>query len=171
MACLSKQAFRLYGSYEALKGGSTAEALEDFTGGLVEYYDLRETSKEQILALLIRGFQMGSMFGCSIDADENVKEAVQENGLVRGHAYSITAIHIVETPRGSTPLLRIRNPWGNDQEWNGAWSDGSSEWQYIPHERRQKMQIEFKQDGEFWQEQTRLPQNIILFLGWSLTTS
>lgn len=61
--------FRLYGSYEALKGGSTAEALEDFTGGLIEYYNLHEVAQEQSLALLVRGFQMGSMFGCSIDVN------------------------------------------------------------------------------------------------------
>lgn len=58
---------RLYGSYEALEGGSTAEALEDFTGGLIEHYDLGECPKEALLALMIRAFQMGSMFGCSID--------------------------------------------------------------------------------------------------------
>lgn len=104
--------FRLYGSYESLKGGSTAEALEDFSGGLIEYYNLHEVPKEQTLALLVRGFQMGSMFGCSIDADPNVTEARQDNGLVRGHAYSITAVHAVQTPRGLTTLLRIRNPWG-----------------------------------------------------------
>lgn len=33
----------------------------------------------------------------------------------------------IETPRvrGKIPLLRIRNPWGNEAEWKGAWSDGS----------------------------------------------
>ena len=33
----------------------------------------------------------------------------------------------IETPRvsGEIPLIRIRNPWGNETEWNGAWSDGS----------------------------------------------
>jgi calpain len=25
-------------------------------------------------------------------------------------------------------LVRIRNPWGDDVEWKGAWSDGSKEW-------------------------------------------
>ncbi|KAI6175840.1 Calpain clp-1 [Aphelenchoides bicaudatus] len=151
-ALLEKAYAKLYGSYEALKGGSTSEALEDFTGGIIEYYNLHEVPKEQILALLIRGFQMGCMFGCSIDADPNVKEAVQGNGLVRGHAYSITAVHTVQTPRGQTCLLRIRNPWGNDQEWNGPWSDNAPEWNYISYEQKQRMQVEFKHDGEFWME-------------------
>jgi calpain len=81
-----------------------------------------------------------------------VTEARQDNGLVRGHAYSITAIHTVNTQRGSITLLRIRNPWGNDQEWNGPWSDNAPEWQYVSYEQRQKMQVEFKHDGEFWMD-------------------
>lgn len=59
----------MYGSYEALKGGSTSEALEDFTGGLIEHFELAELSREQLLAVLVRGFQMGSFFGCSIDVN------------------------------------------------------------------------------------------------------
>ena len=31
---------RLYGCYEALDGGELAEALEDFTGGVAENYDI-----------------------------------------------------------------------------------------------------------------------------------
>jgi len=49
-------------------------------------------------------------------------------GLIRGHAYSITHVKLVdiETPKvkGKIPLLRIRNPWGNEAEWKGPWSDG-----------------------------------------------
>uniref|UniRef100_A0A915CYD2 Calpain catalytic domain-containing protein n=1 Tax=Ditylenchus dipsaci TaxID=166011 RepID=A0A915CYD2_9BILA len=141
---------KLYGSYEALKGGSTAEALEDFSGGLIEYFDLHEAPREHLLALLVRGFQMGSLFGCSIDADSQVTEARLENGLVRGHAYSITALQTVEGPHGETVLLRIRNPWGNDQEWNGPWSDNSPEWTYVTDEQRRSMHVSFNADGEFW---------------------
>lgn len=30
-----------------------------------------------------------------------------------------------------------RNPWGNEQEWNGAWSDRSAEWNSVdPNTRK-----------------------------------
>ncbi|VDM76731.1 unnamed protein product, partial [Strongylus vulgaris] len=171
---MSYNTIKLYGSYENLEGGTTAEALEDFTGGLTEFYNLRKTDKSTVLAMMIRGFQMGSLFGCSIDvinhyllkADPHQKEAPLENGLVRGHAYSITALHTVEGPNGQTPIIRIRNPWGNSKlgisnltsrnrsfqikEWNGAWSDGSSEWNYVDSQKRSELGVNFANDGEFW---------------------
>ena len=68
-----------------------------------------------------------SMMGCSIEADPNLTEARTDVGLVKGHAYSITKVvkAQIETPQasGEIPLIRIRNPWGNEAEWNGAWSD------------------------------------------------
>lgn len=106
-------------------------------------------SREQLLAILVRGFQMGSFFGCSIDADPDVTEAQLENGLVQGHAYSITALQTVHGRNGETVLLRVRNPWG-EHEWNGAWSDDSPEWNYVSEADRQRMHLTFEEDGEFW---------------------
>ncbi len=81
-------------------------------------------------------------------------EARTDVGLIRGHAYSITKVvkARIETPRasGQIPLIRIRNPWGNEAEWKGAWSDGSPEWQYIPQEEKENLGINFDADGEFW---------------------
>uniref|UniRef100_A0A1I7TDS4 Calpain catalytic domain-containing protein n=1 Tax=Caenorhabditis tropicalis TaxID=1561998 RepID=A0A1I7TDS4_9PELO len=149
-ALLEKAYAKLYGGYENLDGGTTAEALEDFTGGLTEFFDLEKADKATTLAMLVRGMQMGSLFGCSIDADENVKEAQLTNGLVRGHAYSITAIQTVNTYGGQIPLLRIRNPWGNSKEWNGPWSDGSGEWNQVDPHQKEQMGVQFAKDGEFW---------------------
>jgi len=57
-------------------------------------------------------------------ADINLRT---EDGLIRGHAYSITKVVEVEADEVVHSLIRIRNPWGNDAEWVGPWSDGSDE--------------------------------------------
>jgi len=48
-------------------------------------------------------------------------------------------------------MVRIRNPWGNEAEWNRAWSDKSilPEWQYIPDEEKEKISLTFIINGEF----------------------
>ncbi|WKX98459.1 hypothetical protein Q1695_013832 [Nippostrongylus brasiliensis] len=148
-ALLEKAYAKLYGSYEALKGGTTSEALEDMTGGLTEFFDLRQPPKN-LMQMMMRGFEMGSLFGCSIEADPNQWEAKMSNGLVKGHAYSITGMRIVNGPNGQVCLMRIRNPWGNEQEWNGPWSDDSYEWKSVPDNVKQDMGLRFDHDGEFW---------------------
>ncbi|KAK6741723.1 hypothetical protein RB195_009537 [Necator americanus] len=148
-ALLEKAYAKLYGSYESLKGGTTSEALEDMTGGLTEFFDLRQPPKN-LMQMMMRGFEMGSLFGCSIEADPRVWEAKMSNGLVKGHAYSITGMRIVNGPNGQECLLRIRNPWGNEQEWNGPWSDNSREWRSVPDNVKEEMGLRFDHDGEFW---------------------
>lgn len=47
-------------------------------------------------------------------------------------------------------MIRLRNPWGNDVEWKGAFSDKSREWQVIPNLEKEAIGLEFQSDGEFW---------------------
>merc|ERR1711862_358812 len=58
------------------------------------------------------------MMSCSIEPDPRVLEAKLDNGLIRGHAYSITKVIKVQIDTGRKsglfPLVRIRNPWGNE---------------------------------------------------------
>ncbi|XP_023171681.1 calpain-A [Drosophila hydei] len=152
-ALLEKAYAKLHGSYEALKGGTTCEAMEDFTGGVSEWFDLKE-APANLFSILQKAAERNSMMGCSIEADPNVLEAETPQGLIRGHAYSITKVCLIDivTPnrQGKIPMIRMRNPWGNEAEWNGPWSDSSPEWRYIPEEQKQEIGLNFDRDGEFW---------------------
>ncbi|VUZ47793.1 unnamed protein product [Hymenolepis diminuta] len=149
-ALLEKAYAKLFGSYETLRGGSTIEALEDFTGGLAEYYDLRGKEPKDFSKILSKSYARQTLMSCSISADPRVVEARQPNGLIKGHAYSITRIAEVNTRNGKVQLIRIRNPWGNEAEWNGPWSDRSREWTSISESERQELGITIEADGEFW---------------------
>ncbi|XP_054281756.1 calpain-A isoform X3 [Macrosteles quadrilineatus] len=152
-ALLEKAYAKLHGSYEALKGGSTSEAMEDFTGGITENYDL-EKAPPHLFQILLKAYERNSLMGCSIEPDPSVTEMQTRDGLVKGHAYSITRVQSVDinTPNmsGKIPLLRLRNPWGNEAEWNGPWSDKSPEWRFIPEHEKQEIGLVFENDGEFW---------------------
>jgi len=152
-ALLEKAYAKLHGSYEALKGGTTCEAMEDFTGGVTEMYELNQ-APPNLYKIMLKAYERSSLMGCSIEPDPNVLEAQTPEGLIKGHAYSITKVKYVDiqTPRssGKIPLIRIRNPWGNEAEWNGAWSDKSPEWRFIPDEEKEEIGLTFDEDGEFW---------------------
>uniref|UniRef100_A0A7N8XFC7 Calpain 9 n=1 Tax=Mastacembelus armatus TaxID=205130 RepID=A0A7N8XFC7_9TELE len=130
-ALMEKAYAKLNGSYEALKGGSTMEAMEDFTGGVGEMYETKN-APGNLFSIMKKALDRGSMMGCSIDITSS------------GHAYSITGMEEGQTVQ----LIRIRNPWGQ-VEWNGPWSDKVEL-------HRQAEQIRLQQnstdDGEFWMQ-------------------
>ena len=58
---------RLYGSYESLKGGKTSEAMVDFTGGLVESFDLKKKEDtEGLFKKMTKFSKINSFMSCSI---------------------------------------------------------------------------------------------------------
>ncbi|XP_075871755.1 calpain-9 [Nelusetta ayraudi] len=150
-ALLEKAYAKLHSSYESLKGGSTLEAMEDFTGGVGEVY---ETAKapDNMFTIMKKALDRGCMMGCSIDVSSSAEsEAKTSTGLVKGHAYSVTGLEEVTVRGRKVQLIRIRNPWGQ-VEWNGDWSDNSREWSYVdPADKRRIMQNS-QDDGEFWME-------------------
>jgi calpain, invertebrate len=156
-ALMEKAYAKLNGCYENLSGGLTAEALVDFTGGIVETFDLNDPPKK-LFHILSKGFKRNSMIGCSLNKISNVTEEKTADGLVRGHAYSVTKASmfdiVLPTKTGQIPLLRVRNPWGDDAEWNGPWSDNSFEWKSMNEESRNIIGLNFDSDGEFWMEFT-----------------
>ena len=77
-------------------------------------------------------------------------EEVFENGLVDGHAYSVTKVVEFEVKGEIHQLVRVRNPWGNQVEWNGAWSDKSLEWKALSKKERSDLGLINEDDGEFF---------------------
>lgn len=151
---------RLNGCYEALEGGNTTEALIDFTGGVSEplsldgeALSLRGDQRRALFQMLAKAHERKALITCSIrvgrgisdhkrfihsfilyvcqPAEGQTVESVLDCGLVRGHAYGITAVRKVRLgeklpqPGGMARLfmVRMRNPWGTT-DWTGAWSQG-----------------------------------------------
>ncbi|CAH8530440.1 unnamed protein product [Dicrocoelium dendriticum] len=153
-ALLEKAYAKLCGSYESLKGGMTSEALEDFTGGIAEIFDLKSKCSPDLLNIMLKSQERNSLMACSIQANPAILEAILPNGLIMGHAYSVTAVKMIDVSipgkPGQIPLVRVRNPWGNEAEWKGPWSDKSREWSLISDEMKLKVGLTFENDGEFW---------------------
>jgi calpain, invertebrate len=147
---LEKAYAKLYGSYENLEGGQTNDALIDLSGGIQENYTIVTYDYQMSDTLwqnTKKAIELNSITGCFINPDPKIKEARLSNGLVKGHAYTITKI--AETTSRER-LIRLRNPWGDDFEWKGAWSDKSHEWQTLSDNEKKELGIVIDNDGEFW---------------------
>ncbi|XP_061565525.1 calpain-5-like isoform X1 [Cololabis saira] len=166
-ALLEKAYAKLNGCYEALEGGNTAEALIDFTGGVSEPLSLDRESlglnssqRKALFQTLAKVHEHKSLITCYIrPAEGETVESVLDCGLVRGHAYGMTAVRKVRLGErllktGGTPrlfMVRMRNPWGTS-DWTGAWSQGSEQWQQLSRADREKMGLIVRDVGEFWMD-------------------
>ncbi|XP_035531052.1 calpain-5-like isoform X1 [Morone saxatilis] len=166
-ALLEKAYAKLNGCYEALEGGNTTEALIDFTGGVSEplsldreALSLHSNQRRAFFQTLAKAHERKALITCSIrPAEGETVESVLDCGLVRGHAYGITAVRklrlgekLLQTD-GMTRLfmVRMRNPWGTT-DWTGAWSQGSQQWQQMSRAEREKMGLIVRDVGEFWMD-------------------
>ncbi|NWZ03250.1 CAN14 protein, partial [Loxia curvirostra] len=155
-ALLEKAYAKLYGSYEDLQIGQVSEALVDFTGGVNTRIKLAEAPPD-LWDILSRATYSRSLMGCqthlgfpfpsvSLSCTQTTK--VLKNGLVAGHAYTVTGIRKVTCQYGPENLVRLRNPWGKI-EWKGDWSDSSYKWELLSPKEKILLRKK-KDDGEFW---------------------
>ncbi|KAK7369224.1 hypothetical protein VNO80_11259 [Phaseolus coccineus] len=148
VSILEKAYAKLHGSYEALEGGLVQDALVDLTGGAGEEIDMRsgeaqiDLASGRLWSQLLRFKQEGFLLGAGSPSGSDVH--ISSSGIVQGHAYSILQVREVDGHK----LVQIRNPWANEVEWNGPWSDSSPEWSdRIKHKLKHVSQ---SKDGIFW---------------------
>ncbi|XP_062819934.1 calpain-6 isoform X1 [Anolis carolinensis] len=164
-ALLEKAYAKMAGCYEALDGGSTAEAIVDFTGAVAESIDMAEgkysrdiIEQAKLFEDLLKVQRRGGLISCYIKPTSSRDfEGQTTMGLIMGHAYSVTSILMMSLGKKLTTftktkklfMIRLRNPWGQ-KEWNGAWSDASEEWKNVSQAERKKLGLTVENDGEFW---------------------
>ncbi|KAI4317449.1 hypothetical protein L6164_025316 [Bauhinia variegata] len=148
VSLLEKAYAKLHGSYEALEGGLVQDALVDLTGGAGEEIDMRSPEAQIDLASgrlwsqLLRFKQEGFLLGAGSPSGSDVH--ISSSGIVQGHAYSILQVRDVDGHK----LVQIRNPWANEVEWNGPWSDSSPEW--TDRMKHKLKHVPQSKDGIFW---------------------
>ncbi|XP_010257664.1 PREDICTED: calpain-type cysteine protease DEK1 [Nelumbo nucifera] len=148
VSILEKAYAKLHGSYEALEGGLVQDALVDLTGGAGEEIDMRSAQAQIDLASgrlwsqLLRFKQEGFLLGAGSPSGSDVH--ISSSGIVQGHAYSVLQVREVDGHK----LVQIRNPWANEVEWNGPWSDSSPEW--TDRMKHKLKHVPQSKDGIFW---------------------
>ncbi|XP_041809116.1 calpain-2 catalytic subunit-like isoform X2 [Chelmon rostratus] len=146
-ALLEKAYAKVCGSYADMNAGTLAEAMVDFTGGVHICVQLSDPPPN-LWELLCRAGKSRSLMGCGTPQGATSANTVLQNGLVQGHAYTITGVTQMVSYGKLVNLVRLWNPWGRG-EWQGDWSDRSSLWNTVSAQDRE-MCLSVADDGEFW---------------------
>lgn len=140
---LEKAYAKINGGYWNIgTGGYAEDSLRDLTGAPTEYEYFDEKSDVDSLWKKMRYCDReGYIVVCGSKGSNEKKTKV---GIIQGHAYTIINSHEINEER----VLEMRNPWGNDIEWNGKWSDNSPVWTLGL--RRKYNMLEPAPDGRFF---------------------
>lgn len=156
--------------YEFLSGGYLTDGVEDLTSGLHQILraNFTEDLPDNLLwEIIFKARSLSSLGGASIRPTDKLEE-VMRNGLVRGHAYSILETYeLTMSENGmyehfrewkdrpipnSLKLIKLRNPWGQSDSYNGSWGRKSQEWQVVHPKIAQEIGGNKQDDGNFFME-------------------
>ena len=147
---LEKAYAKLFGAYEYIEAGKVQYALADMVEGFPQQIDLKAEAKnlEVFWSKLTKLFRQGALMGAGSPENPMGDLAINQQGIVQGHAYSILDLQDVD----SNKLMKLRNPHGkNGSEWRGDWSDTCPNWN-----ARMKSKLKYEprdhEDGIFYMD-------------------
>ena len=156
VSLIEKAYAKLHGSYASIRAGSGGMALADLTGCPYELFNetkmkpdlfkqLEENDRNDYIQMLGTPGKDTSDYagGAGNKGEADMTKKYEAVGLACGHAYSLITV----TEYKGNQLCMIRNPWGNDKEWNGDWSDKSSKWSA---DAKKAVGWYDGEDGTFW---------------------
>eukprot|EP01059_Diplonema_ambulator_P035890 TRINITY_DN8663_c0_g1_i2.p1 TRINITY_DN8663_c0_g1~~TRINITY_DN8663_c0_g1_i2.p1 ORF type:complete len:799 (+),score=322.73 TRINITY_DN8663_c0_g1_i2:124-2520(+) len=159
VSLIEKAYAKVHGSFAAIMSGGAAPALGDLTGcpyrtfefegeGATSYDQLLQNDENEFLQVLgTPGKNIMYTPKSQITPEvQKLWDEYQEVGLICEHSYSL--ITVKRTSKGDQ-LCMIRNPWGNDKEWTGKWSDNDKSW---TPELKKECGFQASDDGTFWME-------------------
>jgi hypothetical protein len=124
---LEKAYAKLNGSYELIEAGKVHYALADMVGGFPQQVDLKKDIKnsEVFWEKLVQLNKIGSLLGVGSPENPLGDSAINQSGIVQGHAYAVLDAQEVD----GFKLVKLRNPHGRTgAEWRGDWSDTCPNW-------------------------------------------
>ena len=104
---------RLFGSYEALEGGWTNDALVDFTGGIGHRLDLskRHEHTRDLFRTLQKMEKMSTLMGCSINVSQSVCLFVCLSVSLSVHFSEGLGSTVVTSPASEATGLGFESRW------------------------------------------------------------
>eukprot|EP01061_Rhynchopus_euleeides_P018486 TRINITY_DN30608_c0_g1_i1.p1 TRINITY_DN30608_c0_g1~~TRINITY_DN30608_c0_g1_i1.p1 ORF type:complete len:807 (+),score=346.30 TRINITY_DN30608_c0_g1_i1:88-2508(+) len=158
--CLVEKAYaKLHGSFAAIQTGACKSALTDLTGCPSDLTELQADMWPTLLGndkkefLQVLGTPGRNLMGIPDDQvskeERTLWDKYQTVGLICEHCYSL--ITVVETKKDKHKLCLIRNPWGNEKEWNGKWSDSDTK-SWTAELKKECGYVNDATDGSFWME-------------------
>ena len=123
---------KVVGNYEVTEGGWPSEAMRFLSGAPSATYDTSDyvNAPAAIFAIAsdgdINNYVMTTSTPCASGSDSDVNKL----NIPLCHAYTLIGAYNVTNSDGTLKarLLRIRNPWATDYNYNGAWNDNDTIW-------------------------------------------
>ena len=95
----------------------------------VAYYDDEAVEAEDLFSRLV-GYREANFLMTAGIHNANTRSRCE--GLLSNHFYSVLSLFEQQDHGKQLRLLQLRNPWGSETEWEGAWSDAAEEWASHP---------------------------------------